>query len=81
MKHMQTNFSGCGPSVFGDFAHFSFAFKTAKIFLRTMDYSPWGQKIKLLKKFMQIEVDMKCMQTNFGGCGPSGFRDFALPSK
>ena len=33
---------------------------------------------------MQVEVDMKCMETNFGGHGLSGFRDFALfrlPSK
>ena len=22
---------------------------------------------------MQVEVDMKCMQTNFGGCGLIGF--------
>ena len=26
---------------------------------------------------MQVEVDVKCMQTNFGGLGLSGFRDFA----
>ena len=33
---------------------------------------------------MQVEVDAKRMQTNFGGCGLSGFGDFApfsLPSK
>ena len=30
-----------------------------------------------LKKFMQIEGDLKCMQTNFGGHGFSGFEDFA----
>ena len=33
---------------------------------------------------MQVEVDLKCMETNFGGHGPSGFGDFApfcLPSK
>ena len=33
---------------------------------------------------MQVEVDVKCMQTNFGGPGLSGFGDFALfhlPSK
>ena len=32
---------------------------------------------------MQVEVDMKCMQTNFGGRGLFGFGDFAhfcLPS-
>ena len=26
---------------------------------------------------MQVEVDMKCMQTKFGGHGFSGFGDFA----
>ena len=26
---------------------------------------------------MQVEVDMKCMQTKFGGHGFSGFEDFA----
>ena len=30
MKHMQNNFGGRGLSCFGDFAPFSFAFKTAK---------------------------------------------------
>ena len=33
---------------------------------------------------MQVEVDVKCMQTNFGGHGLSNFGDFApfhLPSK
>ena len=33
---------------------------------------------------MQVEVVVKCMQTKFGGRGPSGFGDFAplcLPSK
>ena len=26
---------------------------------------------------MQVEVDVKCMQTNFGGHGLSGFGDIA----
>ena len=30
-----------------------------------------------LKKFMQVGVDFKCMYTNFGGCGLSGFGDIA----
>ena len=33
---------------------------------------------------MQVDVDVKCMQTNFGGCGLSGFGDiatFCWPSK
>ena len=28
-----------------------------------------------LKKFMQVGIDIKCMYTNFGGCGLSGFGD------
>ena len=43
----------------------------------TMDYSPWGSKNRIkyqLKKFLQVGVDMKCMHTNFGGCG---YRDIA----
>ena len=38
-----------------------------------MGVKKWNQ----LKKFMQVDVDPKCMQTNFGGCGLSGFGDFA----
>ena len=28
-----------------------------------------------LKKFMQVGIDVKCMHTNFGGRGLSGFGD------
>ena len=75
---MQTNFGGCGFSGFEDLGSFLFAFKTA-INFPSDHYG--GQKIA--QKFMQVEVDVKCMQTNFDGCGFSGFRDFApfhLPS-
>ena len=27
------------------------------------------------KKFMQVGIDVKCMHTNFGGSGLSGFED------
>ena len=30
---------------------------------------------------MQVEVDIKCMHTSFGGCGLSGFRDIATFQK
>ena len=33
------------------------------------------------KKFMQVGIDVKCMHTNFGGRGPSGFRDMATFQK
>ena len=55
--------------------------KTAKFPFPTMDYSPWSSKNLIdrnqLKKFMHVEVDVKCMETNFGGCGLSSFGDFA----
>ena len=42
-------------------------------------YSPWSSKNLIdwnwLKKFMQIEIDVKFMHINFGGCGLSGFGD------
>ena len=55
--------------------------KTAKFPFLTMDYSPWSSKNIIdwnrLKKFMQIGVDVKCMDTNFGGCDFSSFGDIA----
>ena len=55
--------------------------KTVKFPFRSMDYSPWSSKNLIdqnqLKKFMQVEVDVKCMQTNFCGHGLSGFGDSA----
>ena len=35
------------------------------------------KKWNCLKKFMQVEVDVKFMETNFGGHDISGFGDFA----
>ena len=53
--------------------------KTAKFPFPTMDYSPWSSKNLIdrnrLKKFMQVVLDVKCMCTNFGGRGLSGFGD------
>ena len=53
----------------------------AKFPFLPMDYSPWSSKNLInrnqLKKFMQVGVDIKCMQTNFGGHGLFGFRDIA----
>ena len=55
--------------------------KTAKFPFRTMDYSPWSSKNLIdqnrLKKFMQVDVDVKFMYTIFGGCSFSGFEDIA----
>ena len=44
-----------------------------------MDYSPWSSKILIdrsrLKKFMQVEIDVKFIYTDFGGRDLSGFGD------
>ena len=71
-----TSFGGRGLSGFGDMATFR---KTAKFPFRGMDYSPWSSKNLIdrnrLKKFMQVGIDVKCMHTDFGGRGLSGFGD------
>ena len=55
--------------------------KTAKFPFPTMDYSSWLSKNLIdrnrLKKFMQVWIDVKCIHTNFGGRGYSGFGDIA----
>ena len=80
MKCMETNFGECDHSRFGVMAPFCLPSKTAKISLRTMGVKKWNR----LKKFMQVEVDVKCMETKFGGHSFSGFgvmAPFCLPSK
>ena len=41
--------------------------------------SPWSSKNLInrnqLKKFIQVGIDVKCMHTDFGGRGLSGFGD------
>ena len=55
--------------------------KTANFPFLTMDYSPWSSKNlanrNRLKKFMQVDIDVTCMYTDFGGCGLYGFGDTA----
>ena len=55
--------------------------KTANFPFPTMDYSPWSSKNLIvwnrLKKFMQVDIDVTCMYTNFGGSGLYGFGDIA----
>ena len=52
--------------------------KTANFPFPIMD-SPWSSKNLIarnrFKKFMQVGIDVKCMCTNFGGRGLSGFGD------
>ena len=53
--------------------------KTAKFSFQTMGYSPWSPKNLIdrnwLKKFMQVDIDVKYMHTNFDGHDLSGFGD------
>ena len=53
--------------------------KMAKFPFRTMGYSPWSSKNLIdwnrLKKFMQVGMDVTCMQTNFGRRDLFGFGD------
>ena len=72
---IHTSFGGRNPSGFGDMGtlqkrpNFPFGAWT----------SPWSWKNSIdrnrLKKFMQVGIDVKCMHTNFGGRGLSGFGD------
>ena len=75
---MHTNFDGCRHSGFGDIIVLS---KMVKFPFLTMDYSPWSSKNLIiwnrLKKFMQVEVNVLSMDTNFDGCRHSGFGDIA----
>ena len=52
--------------------------KMAKFPFQGMDY-PWSSKNLIdrnrLKKIMQIGIEIKCMHTDFGGRGLSGFGD------
>ena len=50
LKRMQTNFGGRDLSGFGVMGPFFLPSKTAKISLRTMDYSPWGSKNRIGSK-------------------------------
>ena len=74
--------SACKPTLVGVVSPVSEILppsKTAKFSFWGMDYSPWSSKNSIdrnrLKKFMQVWIDVKCMYTNFGGCGLSGFGD------
>ena len=55
--------------------------KMVKFPFRTMGYSPWSSKNLIdrnrLKKFMQVEIDVTCMYTIFGGRGYFSFGDTA----
>ena len=78
VKCMHTNFDRCRHSGFRDNA----TFKNGQISLSDHGlYSPWSSKNLIiwnwLKKFMQVEVNVLSMYTNFDGCRHSGFGDIA----
>ena len=60
----------------------SLAIHLANFPFLTMDYNPWSSKNLIdrnqLKKFIQAEIDVKCMHTNFGGWSLFGFGDTAI---
>ena len=75
VRCIHTNFGGCGLSGFGDTS----TFKNGQFSLSGHGLCPWSSKNSIdrnqLKKFMQVGIDVKCIHTNFGGCGLSGFGD------
>ena len=74
---MYTSFGGHDPSGFGDMATFQK--------WQNFPFCPWTLKNLInqnwLKKFMQVEIDVKCMHTDFSGCDPSSFGDMATFQK
>ena len=77
VKFMYTDFVGVSSPV----SKILLLSKTVKFPFQPMDYSPWSSKNLIdrnrLKKFMQVEIDVKFMYTNFGRCDPSSFEDTA----
>ena len=67
------------------FRRYGYLSKTAKFPFWGMDYSPWSSKILIdqnrLKKFMQVEVNVTCIYTSFGGRGLSDLGDMATFQK
>ena len=88
MKCMENNFGGHGLSDIRVMVPLWFLFACLQKRPR-FPFGPWtivhgGQKIESAKKFMQVEVDVKCMENNFSGHGLSGIGvmvPFCLPSK
>ena len=78
VKCMHTSFGWVWSLQFQRYCYMYLS-KTAKFPFRGMDYSPWLLKNLMdwnrLKKFTQVGIDVKCMHTDFGGRGLSGFGD------
>ena len=73
MKCIQANFGGHGLTIFRDIATLMFG----QISLLDHGLIMGVKKWNWLKKFMQLEGYVKCMQANFDGRGLFGFGDFA----
>ena len=76
VTYMYTDFGGRDLSSFGDTG----TLKNGQFSLSDHGlYSPWSSKNLIdrnwLKKFMHVGIDVTCMYTDFGGCGPYGFGD------
>ena len=72
VKCIQANFGGHGLTIFGNIATLMFGQ------ISLLDHGLMGvKKWNWLKKFMQLEGYVKCMQANFDGHGLSDFGDFA----
>ena len=75
---MYTSFGGRGLSSFGDMATFqkrpNFPFGAWTI---VHGHGKNSIDRNRLKKFMQVGIEVKCMHTDFGGRGLSGFGDMA----
>ena len=54
-------------------------FVLVRLYIVRIFVGPWSSKNLIdrnqLKKFMQVGIDVKCMYTDFGGRGLSGFGD------
>ena len=74
---MYTNFGGHGLSGFRDTATFKNGqFSPSDHGLQSMVSKNLINQNQL-KKFMQVGIDVTCIDTNFGGCCLSGFGDIA----
>ena len=66
------------PLWFWRFCSFFVCLQNGQIFPLDLGLKSMGvKKYNWLKKSMQVEVDVKCMQTNFGECGLFDFENLA----
>ena len=82
VKCMHTDFGGRDPSSFRDMAT-SQKWPNFPFGAWTIVHGHRKNSIdrNRLKKLMQVEIDVTCMHTNFGGRDPSSFGDMATSQK